>query len=82
VVKAAKEHTGPAFFMAGSNDKAYSPQALQQIQSQRSISTWIADGADHSLEIPDDPLHSLAILLAGMTALSTFLSETVQTSIS
>jgi hypothetical protein len=72
-------HAGPAFFMAGSGDNAYYPKAMKQIRDHQEVSTWIAEGADHSLEFPDDPLRSLPILLAGMDALSTFLTRVLPT---
>jgi len=75
VIKAAMNHAGPAFFMLGGGDESFSPQALRQIQDHRAVQAWIAEGVDHSLEFPDDPLGSLDVLLAGMQALSTFLSE-------
>ncbi|MGA3093919.1 MAG: hypothetical protein ABSD79_00855 [Dehalococcoidales bacterium] len=75
VVKAAQEHAGPSFFMAGSGDKTFDPHVMQRIKDRVAVQVWIAEGADHSLEIPGDPLQSLKILLAGMQALSTFLAE-------
>ncbi len=75
VVKAALAHGGPSFFMASSGDKTFDPQAMQSIQDHTRAQAWIAEGADHSLEIPGDPLQSLSLLLAGMQALSAFLVE-------
>jgi hypothetical protein len=73
VVKAARGHTGPSFFIAGSGDETFDPRAMQLIQNETGAQAWIAEGADHSLEIPGDPLQSLHILLTGMQALSSFL---------
>jgi hypothetical protein len=74
VVKAAQGHAGPSFFMAGSGDKTFDPQAMQRIQDHTAAQVWVAGGADHSLEIPGDPLQSLNFLVSGMQAFSTFLS--------
>ena len=74
VVKAAEGHTGPSFFMAGSDDETFDPQVMQRIVNKTAAQVWIAEGADHSLEIPGNPLQSLNILLSGMQALSTFLT--------
>jgi len=75
VVKSAQGHAGSSFFMAGSDDKTFDPQAMQSIKDRTAAQVWIAKGADHSLEILGDPLQSLNLLLAGMAALSTFLAE-------
>ena len=75
VVKAALEHSGPSFFLAGSRDETFDPQAMQLIQERTPARAWIAESADHSLEIHGNPLQSLNLLLAGMQSLSTFLAE-------
>jgi hypothetical protein len=77
VVTAALGHAGSSFFMAGSDDKTFDPQTMQRIKDRTAAQVWIAEDADHSLEIPGDPLQSLNLLLAGMQALFSFLADIV-----
>jgi hypothetical protein len=77
VREAALVFTGPSFYMAGKADSSFDPAALQEIQTKTGAQAWLAENADHSLELPGDPLGSIRLLAEGMQALSTFLDQTL-----
>jgi hypothetical protein len=62
-------------FLAGSlADTTLSTGPIDQIKAKSNIITHITDRADHSLEIPGDPLNSLTILDQVITKLSGFIN--------
>ncbi len=75
VVEAALGCAAPSFFMAGTADSTYDPATLAYIQKKTGAQAWLAEKANHSLELADDPLASLELLTQGMRALSTFLDQ-------
>jgi hypothetical protein len=46
----------------GTGDATFDPQILQAVRSQPGLKTLVFEGANHSLEIPGDPLRSVQFL--------------------
>lgn len=64
----------PSFIAGSLADSTFSSGPLDQLESKPSTSMFIADGADHSLEIPGEPLKSLRILDQVIAKLSEFVN--------
>ena len=77
VIEAALTCRGASFFMVGSADTSFDPIALKTIQERTGALAWVAENANHSLELPGDPLASLALLGSGMHALYAFRDQTL-----
>lgn len=75
VVDAALACAAPAFFMVGTADSTFDPAAMGYIQKKTGAQTWKAENANHSLELPQNPLAFLDLLRQGMEVLSTFLDQ-------
>jgi hypothetical protein len=75
VMEAALACPAPSFFMAGTADSSFDPAALKYIQKKTGAQAWLAENANHSLELPGDPLGSISLLAEGMHALSAFLDQ-------
>lgn len=75
VVDAALACAAPAFFMVGTADSTFDPAALVHIQKKTGAQAWKAENANHSLELPQDPLAFLDLLRKGMEVLSAFLDQ-------
>ncbi len=75
VAETVQHCKAPALFMLGTADEAYDAHILAHILAIPTSQAWVAKGADHSLEIPDDPFRSLTALEDGMHSLSTFLEQ-------
>jgi len=75
VVDAALACAAPAFFMVGTADSTFDPAALGYIQKKTGAQAWKAENANHSLELPQDPLAFLDLLRKGMEVLSAFLDQ-------
>ena len=73
VSEAILEIGSPAFIAGSLADNTFSSGPIDQIKSKSNTTTFITDGADHSLEIPGDSLHSLNILEQVITKLSVFI---------
>src|SRR5450759_961364 len=78
VIEAALECQVPPFFMAGTGDSTYSSAAMGLIQKRTGAQVFLAENANHSLEIPGEPLKSLEILAKGMGALSEYLRRAME----
>ena len=72
VSEAILEIGSPAFIAGSLADNTFSSGPVEKIKSKPNTITCITDGADHSLEIPGDSLHSLNILQQVITKLSVF----------
>ena len=64
----------PAFVAGSQADTTFSSGPIEQITSKSNITSFVADQADHSLEIPGDSVHSLKILDQVITKLSGFIN--------
>ena len=62
----------PAFVAGSLADPAFTSGPVDQIEAKPGTTTFLAEGADHSLEIPGDPLRSLNILDQVISKLSEF----------
>jgi hypothetical protein len=65
---------GPAFVAGSDADPTFESGTVSQIQSMPNITAQVIEGADHSLEIPGEPLRSTQILASLMANLSDFLN--------
>lgn len=73
VSKVVLELSGPVF-VAGSNaDHTFDPETISQLPEKSNIITQVYEDADHSLEIPGEPLRSTQILSSLMANLIEFL---------
>ncbi len=68
------ELTGPAFVVGSDADPTFESEPVTKIQSMSNTTTQIIKHANHSLEIPGEPLRSLQILTQVMENLNSFLS--------
>lgn len=75
LVKAASQYKGPALFIAGTGDGTYDPDALAQIQQTTAAEALLVEGADHSLEIPNDLNQSVAQLSQMIKTMDDFLQR-------
>jgi pimeloyl-ACP methyl ester carboxylesterase len=75
VVDAALACSAPSFFMVGTADSTFDPAVLGYIQKKTGAQAWTAENANHSLELPQNPLAFLDLLRDGMGILSTFLDQ-------
>ena len=66
--------TGPAFVVGSDADPTFESEPVTKIQSKSNVTSHIIQHANHSLEIPGDPLRSLQILTQVMENLNSFLS--------
>ena len=64
LVQAASQCRAPALFIASDADSTYDPAAMQRIQQACGARSLILSGANHSLEVPGDPLRSVQYLQA------------------
>ena len=62
VVEAATQFKGPALFVAGTADTLFDAEAMSKVRETTGAEVLIVQGADHSMEIPGDPLRSLGVL--------------------
>ena len=62
VVEAAMQLKGPALFVAGTADNIFDAEAMSKVREATGADVLIVEGADHSMEIPGDPLRSLGVL--------------------
>ena len=65
---------GPAFVAGSDADPTFESGTVSQILSISHITTQVIEGADHSLEIPGEPLRSTQILASLMANLTDFLN--------
>lgn len=72
VVEAAMQFKGPAFFVAGTSDTIFDAEAMASIREATNAEALIMQGADHSMEIPGDPLRSLSVLDQVVRAIANF----------
>jgi len=73
VAQAIQEIHGPAFISGSQADPTFSSGSLDRIKSNPNVTLFVADGADHSLEIPGNATQSLQILTWVMAELSAFI---------
>ena len=62
VVDAALQFKGPALFVAGTADTLFDAEAMSKVRETTDAQVLVVQGADHSMEIPGDPLRSLGVL--------------------
>jgi dienelactone hydrolase len=62
VMDTAMQFKGPALFAAGTADTLFDAEAMTRIRQATHAEVLIVPGADHSMEIPGDPLRSLGVL--------------------
>ncbi len=77
LIESAVECQAPALYVAGTGDSAYMPAAMEFIRKRTHSWVHLAEGANHSLEIPGNPLQSLEILAQCMVAISSYLDNTL-----
>ena len=75
LVEAATNSRGPSLFVAGTADPAFDAAALERIKESTGAEAFLVEGANHSLEIPGDPLGSIHIIGEIMQGLSSFLDR-------
>lgn len=75
LVEAAVRCKGPALFVAGSGDPTFDEAALVRIQEKARSETMVIEGANHSLEVSDDPLEALDILADILQRMVEFLNR-------
>jgi len=75
LVNAAMQCKDPALFVCGAADVTCDPSTLEHIRTNAAITTFIADGADHSLEVPDDVFRSLQNIIDYLKILDGFLTQ-------
>lgn len=78
VAEAAARLKAPALFIVGTGDATYDAPALAAVRETSAAEALLVEGANHSLEIPGDPLRSLHILQQVMGRVADF-SERVLT---
>lgn len=74
VSQAVLEANSPAFIVGSTADPTFETESINRIQSMANVVSHIVQDANHSLEVPDDPLRSLQILLQVAQNLNNFLS--------
>jgi hypothetical protein len=74
VSQAVCETTSPAIIAGSTADPAFESESVNKIKSMTNVVTLSYQDANHSLEIPDDPLKSLQILNQVTENLINFLS--------
>ena len=74
VSQALLSSTGPAFAVGSDADPTFHQEVIAQIKSLPNMTTLVINDADHSLEIPGDPLRSIQVLSRVMTDLASFSS--------
>ena len=74
LVQAACLCNGPALFAVGESDSTYDAQALGRIQQATGAQVVMLPGANHSLEVPGDPQHSIRHLGVVMEAITRILA--------
>jgi len=77
VSQTALELTGPAFIAGSETDPTFESEPVTRIQSKSNVILHIIQHANHSLEIPGDPLRSLQILTLVIENLKSFLIHTI-----
>ena len=75
LVEAAMKSRGPTLFVAWTADPAFDAAALARIQESTGAEAFLVEGANHSLEIPGDPLGSIRIIGEIMQGLASFLDQ-------
>ncbi len=73
VVDAIRRARGPALLVGGTGDPAFDPQGLAHLAGLPHVQVFSANGANHSLEIPGEPLRSLEVLQAMLQAVDRWL---------
>jgi hypothetical protein len=73
VSESVLELTGPVFVAGSKADHTFDPDTVSQLQVRPNNIVHVYEDADHSLEIPGDPLRSTKILSSLMSHLIDFL---------
>lgn len=74
VSRAILDLSGKAFVAGSDSDLTYESQAVADLQSNTNVTTLTIRQANHSLEIPGDPIRSIQIISQVMAQLAAFLS--------
>ncbi len=76
VMDAAFSCRGPSFFLCGGADSTYQHEKMDSILKLNTKAiAWVAEGADHSLEIAGDEEATFQAVKEGMQTLGRFLDE-------
>jgi predicted alpha/beta-hydrolase family hydrolase len=75
LVEAVAHLQAPAWFACGTGDDTFDAAALQQLQRAAPVEAILIEGADHSLQIPDDIDASLAAMQRLIQGLAAFLDR-------
>jgi hypothetical protein len=75
LVEAAMKTNSPALFVAGTADSTFDAATLKRIQEGCGAEAILVEGANHSLEIPGDPLRSIQKMGEIMQGLAGFLDR-------
>lgn len=78
LVEVAAHFSGPALFVAGSDDPAFDPQAFRKIQEANGSMAHLVKNANHSLDIPGDVLGSIEQMAATQAVVLDFLKKHLQ----
>lgn len=73
VSQAIVETTGPAFVVGSNTDTTFGIEPVSRLQSMTNVVVHTVQDANHSLEIPGDPLRSLQTLIQVAENLNKFL---------
>jgi pimeloyl-ACP methyl ester carboxylesterase len=65
----------PALFAGGTQDSTFVPGVASQLKNKPNATTLIFEGANHSLEIPNDPLNSLRIMVEVIQGIADFIAH-------
>jgi hypothetical protein len=74
VSKIVLEGTGPAFVTGSTTDPTFDSTTISQLSTKSNIIMQVIEDADHSLEMPGDPIRSTQVLSSLITNLFEFLS--------
>ena len=65
----------PALIVGGTQDSTFVPGVASQLKNKPNVTTLVFEGANHSLEIPNDPLNSLRILVEVVQGITDFVAR-------
>ncbi len=73
VAQAVLDFSGPAFVAGSKTDSTFDLATVSRFQSMPNVVTQVIEDADHSLEIPGNPIRSLQVLSQVMGKLDDFI---------
>lgn len=70
-----RRHRGPALIAIGDTDDHHEPTVLDDLREATSAEVVVAQGADHSLDVPDDHVASVAAVGRVVAAMRAFIAS-------